>query len=140
MRPPLLNEELLQLGKWMAKLYVAPLISCYQAMLPRPLKPKSSAGKSAMEEWACFVRMQDGLTSRQREVLEAIKQRQRMKGERISQSIWERGQEADRYGLRAYRETAKDSAVSAWSGGCSLTDALRTAAACPGCAAADGAS
>lgn len=76
---PLLNEELLQLGKWMAKLYVAPLISCYQAMLPRPLKPKSSAGKSAMEEWACFVRLQDGLTSRQREVLEAIKQRQRMK-------------------------------------------------------------
>ena len=35
---PLLNDELLQLGKWMAEQYVAPLISCYQAMLPGVLE------------------------------------------------------------------------------------------------------
>ena len=61
---PLLNDELLQLGKWMAEQYVAPLISCYQAMLPGVLKPKSSARSAAMEEWACFAGEREGLSAR----------------------------------------------------------------------------
>lgn len=76
---PLLNDELLQLGKWMAEQYVAPLISCYQAMLPGVLKPKSSARSAAMEEWACFAGEREGLSKRQREVLDEMKQRGSMR-------------------------------------------------------------
>jgi primosomal protein N' (replication factor Y) len=37
---PVLNEELLDLGNYMSDLYLAPLIHCYQTMLPVALKAK----------------------------------------------------------------------------------------------------
>lgn len=40
---PLLTEELNALAKWMQYQTVSPYISCVQAMLPNPLKPKSTA-------------------------------------------------------------------------------------------------
>ena len=76
---PLLHDELLQLGKWMAAQYVAPLISCYQAMLPGVLQPKSSARSAAMEEWACFAGARAGLSKRQRAVQDDMKTRGSMR-------------------------------------------------------------
>ncbi len=35
-----LNDELLKLGKYMSEKYLCPLITCYQAMLPKALKAK----------------------------------------------------------------------------------------------------
>ena len=35
---PILNDELLNLGKWMSERYLCSLIYCYQAMLPKALK------------------------------------------------------------------------------------------------------
>ncbi len=35
---PILNDELINLGKYMSEKYLCPLISCYQAMLPKALK------------------------------------------------------------------------------------------------------
>lgn len=40
---PILNDELLKLGKWMSDEYYSTLISCYQIMLPKALKAKSNA-------------------------------------------------------------------------------------------------
>ena len=40
---PILNNELLNLGKWMSNEYYSTLISCYQIMLPKALKAKSNS-------------------------------------------------------------------------------------------------
>ena len=40
-----LNEELLELGKWMSKNSISTLISCYQTMLPKALKAKLKGNK-----------------------------------------------------------------------------------------------
>ncbi len=48
----LLNEELYQLGLWMSRMTVCPIISCFTAMLPPSLKPTSSKKSVAMEKWA----------------------------------------------------------------------------------------
>ena len=39
---PVLNEEMLELGKYMSKKTLAPLTLCYQTMLPRALKAKKN--------------------------------------------------------------------------------------------------
>lgn len=70
---PLINEELFALADWMAETYVAPKISCIQCMLPAKLKPKSSHGVIKMEAFVCYVRDQEGLTSKQRVALAALK-------------------------------------------------------------------
>lgn len=71
---PLLNEELFALGTWMANEYVAPLISCYQCMLPAKLKPKGSHGRVKTEAMVRFVRDQEKLTEKQQAALAAVKQ------------------------------------------------------------------
>jgi primosomal protein N' (replication factor Y) len=48
---PLLNDELYQLGLWMSRQSVSPVISCFQAMLPAALKPSSSHKPAARERW-----------------------------------------------------------------------------------------
>ncbi len=68
-KEPLLNEELWSLGKWMAEYYVASTISCYQAMLPKVLKPSQNKAKIAMEEIAVYDHFETNLTKRQTEVL-----------------------------------------------------------------------
>ena len=51
---PLLTEELMTLGKWMAQYYAAPTISCYQSMLPKVLRPKQNKAKIVMEKIAVY--------------------------------------------------------------------------------------
>ena len=38
-----LSEKGIELGLWMAKTTIAPAIACFQAMLPKKLKPKSKS-------------------------------------------------------------------------------------------------
>lgn len=72
---PLLNEELLRLGRYMAQLYVAPTISCYQSMLPRALKPKTMQASIRKEEIAVYVKEAEGLTAKQQQALRAFQSR-----------------------------------------------------------------
>lgn len=76
---PLINEELFTLAAWMAKTCVAPMISCFQCMLPSKLKPKSSAKAVKKEAWIVY---QGGdtlsLTKKQREVSEVLEERKEM--------------------------------------------------------------
>lgn len=51
---PLFNEELFDLGKWMAYETLSPTIACFQAMLPSKIKPASNQQKIKMER---FVRI-----------------------------------------------------------------------------------
>lgn len=75
---PLISEELFSLASWLAKTCVAPLISCFQCMLPSKLKPKSSHGKVKKEAWVIFDHEVDQLTTRQVEVLQLMQVRREM--------------------------------------------------------------
>lgn len=48
---PILNEEMIELAKWMSKTTVSTVISALQAILPSQLKPKSTKTKIVMEKW-----------------------------------------------------------------------------------------
>lgn len=75
---PLMNEELFMLADWMAKHYVAPMISCFQCMLPAKLKPRSTHGNIKMEAWVRMVTYQDGLSTKQQQALDGLQQKQEM--------------------------------------------------------------
>lgn len=70
---PLLNEELFQLGEWMANTCIAPKISCFQCMLPAKLKPKSNHKQIRMEAWVRFRKDSDNLTTKQQAALDALR-------------------------------------------------------------------
>lgn len=70
---PLLNEELFQLGEWMANTCIAPKISCFQCMLPAKLKPKSNYKQKRMEAWVRFCKDSDNLTTKQKAALDALR-------------------------------------------------------------------
>ena len=71
-RTPLLNEELMNLAKWMSNYYVAPLISCYKTMLPPALKPSSTYASIVYESWAFKKESQMPLTKHQQELIQSI--------------------------------------------------------------------
>ena len=56
----LLNEELLELGKWMSKSTLSTLISCYQTMLPKALKAKLK-GNNVSIRYDTFYTLDDGI-------------------------------------------------------------------------------
>ncbi len=66
----LLNEELRQLAKWMAKETIAPTISCFKAMLPAKIKPSRKAKQQVMERWVKVGKEIAGLTKKQKEALD----------------------------------------------------------------------
>lgn len=69
---PLINEELFQLAKWMSQAYIAPVISCFQVMLPAKLKPRSSKETIKLEAYVCFQKEIEKLTEKQREALRQL--------------------------------------------------------------------
>ncbi len=71
---PLLKEELMALGEWLAQETLAPLISCYQVMLPKAKQIASSATKAKME-WMCrFIGSASQFTQKQDIIIQALKQ------------------------------------------------------------------
>ena len=74
---PVIDEELFDLAQYMSKRYVCPLISCFQAILPKSLKPSTSSKNAAKPQYfSYFIFNKDvnKLTKRQSEVLEFIKE------------------------------------------------------------------
>ncbi len=70
---PILNDEMLELGKWLSKTTVSTVISAYQAMVPSQLKPKSSAKKVVMEKWVKpIIKENTDLTLRQQELYDYL--------------------------------------------------------------------
>lgn len=82
---PLINEELFALADYMAKTCVAPVISCFQCMLPKKLKPSSTHGSVKMEAWVRYVKEAEGLTKKQAEALDAL----RTKGEMLRSAFYQ---------------------------------------------------
>lgn len=69
---PILNAELMALGKWLAETTVSPVIACFQAMLPAKLKPKSSKQRIKMEKWVRVHHVPLVMTPKRQEALSAL--------------------------------------------------------------------
>lgn len=54
---PVINTEMLELGKYISKKYISPLISAYQAMLPAALKAKK--GLIINKKYVTYVKLND---------------------------------------------------------------------------------
>ena len=80
---PILNHELMALGQWMAETTISSMISCFQAMLPNKLKPKSSHGKIKMDKVVSFLRFDESCTQKQLAALTWLKQQKDVK-----RSLW----------------------------------------------------
>lgn len=69
---PIINDELLELGHWMAKTTLNPIIRCFQAILPNQLRPSSS---SQQKQMVIMLKVKDASlasTKKQQEALEGI--------------------------------------------------------------------
>lgn len=78
---PVLNEELYQLGLWMAHETISPVISCFQAMLPAKMKPVSNH-QSAVKE--AYVKLIDGSlasTLKQRQAVLLLQEKDLLRSE-----------------------------------------------------------
>ena len=72
----LLNDELLEVAKYMSYTYVSPFIASLQVMLPKSLKPKSvQASKIKYAIGYQYVSEGNKLTKLQQEILETIKEK-----------------------------------------------------------------
>ena len=70
----ILNNELLELGKWMQKRTISSLISCYQVMLPKGLKAKSNSSLSI--KYDTYYKLKDidysSIKGKQKEIIDYI--------------------------------------------------------------------
>ena len=66
---PVLNEELYQLGLWLAGWTIAPTIACFQVMLPKQLKPHSGMGRAVKEYYVELADETKAVTAKQREAV-----------------------------------------------------------------------
>lgn len=48
---PVLNEELFDLGLWLSRMTISPVIACFQTMLPRYLNPRDTTRHPVVERW-----------------------------------------------------------------------------------------
>lgn len=71
---PLFNDELFDLGKWMAYETLSPTIACFQAMLPAKIKPVKNHQKIKMEKFVRIAKKTDisGLTEKRKAAYEAL--------------------------------------------------------------------
>lgn len=75
----LLNEELLNLGVFMQKTTISPLINCYSAMLPSKLKPSKSSQKAKTETMLNTLNHHEELTDKQAQAYSYIKEHEPLK-------------------------------------------------------------
>ena len=73
-----LNEELLELGKWMQKETISSLMSCYQTMLPKALKAKQ--GTSISIKYDSYYQLKknvdfEHLTGKQKLIVELLQEK-----------------------------------------------------------------
>ncbi|MDD6466608.1 MAG: primosomal protein N' [Erysipelotrichaceae bacterium] len=86
-KEPILNEELMELGKWMADQTISNVIQCYQAMLPNQLKPKSTSGSIKKEVFAHYVKECESLTIKQKELLDVCKHQDCLRKDMYAKSV-----------------------------------------------------
>ncbi|MBQ2478276.1 MAG: primosomal protein N' [Erysipelotrichales bacterium] len=69
---PLINEEMYELAKWMAKDTVTPMIACLNAMLPKALRYQSKRANIRKEVYLHYEFTPEKLTEKQENILKEI--------------------------------------------------------------------
>ena len=82
-----LNDELMNLGRFMSKRYLCPLITCYQAMLPKVLK--ASAKNNYKPKSLIYVKLEDSdkitnVNGKQLEIIKLLKDKKEVLKSKIS--------------------------------------------------------
>lgn len=82
----ILNDELLDLGKWLAKKTLSSLISCYQVMLPKALKAKKGSQVSKKYEKVYVIHREVScpLTEGQKEIVQCFEKKDALKRGELS--------------------------------------------------------
>ena len=70
---PLMNDELYELGLWMARQTVSTNIACFQSMLPAKMKPKGNRQKAVMEYYIELIDPSQATSNKQKAAVEALK-------------------------------------------------------------------
>ncbi len=78
---PILNKEMLELGVYINKKTLAPLISCYQTMLPSALKAKKNL--QVNKKYVTYLKLNDkietcSLTAKQQQIVDLLKKDKRV--------------------------------------------------------------
>ena len=84
---PVLNQELIDLGFWMAEETLSPVISCFQVMLPKVKRISSSYQDAQVEKWVRLIKMPEKCSPLQNEIileLNVDKRLSEIKGSRSS--------------------------------------------------------
>ena len=75
---PVLNQELIELGFWMAEETLSPVISCFQVMLPKVKRISSSYQDAQMEKWVRLIKMPEKCSPLQNEIIIELKEDKRL--------------------------------------------------------------
>ena len=78
---PVINKEMLELGKYISKKTLSPLISCYQAMLPSALKASYKTKVNKKYITVLEIVKEENLTGKQEEIYNLIKSGINLKSE-----------------------------------------------------------
>ena len=78
---PILNDELYELGLWMAHQTVSPNIACFQCMLPSKMKPRSNRKASVQEYYVHLVDESKATSQKQKRAVELLKQGDMLRSE-----------------------------------------------------------
>ena len=78
---PVINKEMLELGKYISKKTLSPLITCYQAMLPSALKAKHKIKVNKKYITILEIIKEEELTGKQLEIYNLIKSGKNIKSE-----------------------------------------------------------
>lgn len=85
---PVLNEEMIELGKWMVKKTLCTLSSAYQVMLPKALKAKNGTNISIKYDVYLEVIKEGTFKGKKKEVFELVKEKKTLKKECNDISIY----------------------------------------------------
>ena len=78
---PVLNEEMIELGKWMVKKTLCTLSSAYQVMLPKALKAKNGTNISIKYDVYLEVIKEGTFKGKKKEVFDLVKEKKTLKKE-----------------------------------------------------------
>ncbi len=73
-----LNQELIDLGFWMAEETLSPVISCFQVMLPKVKRISSSYQDAQMEKWVRLIKMPEKCSALQYEIVLELNEDKRL--------------------------------------------------------------
>ena len=78
---PVLNEEMIELGKWMVKKTLCTLSSAYQVMLPKALKAKNGTNISIKYDVYLEIIKEGSFKGKKKEVFDLVKEKKPLKKE-----------------------------------------------------------